>query len=126
MVTVAGGELDVNERVDALQSIEGRSRGRAFAGDPSKVHLYGVTISVEGQELLDAAELKLDTGAKYGLIGRNGVGASAALGGGLRWVAGCRAADGLVAALRQARLPCSAAWRGTPSPASPPGCASST
>lgn len=81
MVTVAGGELDANERVDALQSIEGRSRGRAFAGDPSKVHLYGLTISVDGRELLDAAELNLDSGATYGLVGRNGVGASSALAG---------------------------------------------
>ena len=43
------------------------------------IHLVGVTISVGGFEVLVDAELKIEQGCHYGLIGRNGVGKSTLL-----------------------------------------------
>lgn len=79
MFTMAGGPLSVDEDVDLLTGGAGWSRGRMRVGDSNDVHVINVTINVAGRELLDAAELRLYYGRRYGLVGRNGMGKSTLL-----------------------------------------------
>lgn len=79
MFTMAGGPLDEDEDVDLLTGGAGWSRGRMRAGDSNDVHVINVTMTVAGRELLDAAELRLYYGRRYGLVGRNGMGKSTLL-----------------------------------------------
>jgi len=79
MFTMAGGPLNEDEDVDILTGGAGWSRGRMRVGDSNDVHVINVTVTVAGRELLDAAELRLYYGRRYGLVGRNGMGKSTLL-----------------------------------------------
>ena len=56
----------------------GRSRGgrgvRVNKGRTRDIHVEGVTMQFAGNILLDASDLILIRGRKYGLVGNNGVG----------------------------------------------------
>ncbi|KAJ3124745.1 hypothetical protein HK098_000891 [Nowakowskiella sp. JEL0407] len=56
-----------------------RYYSETFDADTIELDLPGVSITINGKDLLAEARLRLKTGYKYGLIGRNGVGKSTLL-----------------------------------------------
>ncbi|CAM9559019.1 unnamed protein product [Chrysoparadoxa australica] len=78
----AGSCDDWGSAWEEVKATGGKWGGRAKGGrgvqrqtwQPKDVHVEGVTLAYEGQDLLDRTTLKLTHGQRYGLVGLNGVG----------------------------------------------------
>ncbi|KAJ1550730.1 hypothetical protein HK096_005343, partial [Nowakowskiella sp. JEL0078] len=66
----------ISEPEIVVTSQVSRYHAETFDADTLELDLPGVNITVNGKELLEGARLRLKTGSRYGLIGKNGIGKS--------------------------------------------------